>query len=383
MADTVSTMTPCYVFLIPGFFGFADLGGITYFHHVDDVLTALLRERGLKPDIRYVDTHPTASIRRRAHRLVEQAREVAASDPDVPIHLIGHSTGGLDARLFASPSLTLLEDDEQVEPLASRVATVTTVATPHLGTPLALFFNNFLGQNILYVLSMATVYALRFGRFPLSTLFSIIGVLARLDDRLGWKNTIVDQFYDNLFSDFDDPQRVDDISEYLESIRQDQTLLGQLTPGGLDLLNATTEDREGVRYGCVVTQARQPSLERIRHLGLEPYKQASHQVYRLLHLLTSFVPPYPEASVRHRSFLAEAYGALPSQRASDGIVPTWSQLYGELIHAAWADHLDVCGHFSDASHDPPHVDWLCSGTGFGRARFEALWEDVADFMIAR
>jgi len=47
-----------------------------------------------------------------------------------------------------------------------------------------------------------------------------------------------------------------------------------------------------------------------------------------------------------------------------------------------ADHLDVLGHFRDASHDPPHVDWFVTGSGFDRARFEALWSDVTRFLTA-
>ena len=113
-------------FLIPGFFGFADLGGITYFHHVDKILEKLLAPHGIEPNIHYVSTVPTGSIRTRAHRLFEQIAE-KSSGPGVPIHLIGHSTGGLDARLFATPTVTLLEDDHLVEEYASRVSTVVSV----------------------------------------------------------------------------------------------------------------------------------------------------------------------------------------------------------------------------------------------------------------
>jgi len=365
-------------FLIPGFFGFADLGGITYFHHVDKILARLLEPHGIEPSIHYVSTVPTGSIRTRAHKLFEQIAQ-ESSGPDTPIHLIGHSTGGLDARLFTSPTVALLRDDDRVEEYASRVKTVTSVASPHLGTPLAFFFNSILGQNLLYMLSMATIYALRFGRFPLATLFSMVGVVAKLDDRLGWENTIVDQFYENLFADFEN-EHMDEVSQFLESIREDQALLGQLTPGGIDLLNAAAEDRATARYGCVITQARKPELARIRELGFEPYRQASHQIYRLLYWLTSFVPKYPEQTDEVRETLAKAYGEMPAKGASDGVVPTWSQIHGEIIHATWADHLDVCGHFSDLSNDPPHVDWLCSGTGFVNGSFEALWEDVVEFI---
>jgi len=72
---------------------------------------------------------------------------------------------------------------------------------------------------------------------------------------------------------------------------------------------------------------------------------------------------------------------MPSPDANDGIVPTRSQVWGHVVHAAVADHLDVLGHFRDAAHHPPHVDWLVSGSGFDRVRFEALWADVAHFLV--
>jgi hypothetical protein len=69
-------------------------------------------------------------------------------------------------------------------------------------------------------------------------------------------------------------------------------------------------------------------------------------------------------------------------RPNDGIVPTRSQAWETVVHAAIADHLDVLGHFRDAAHDPPHVDWLVTGSRFDRPRFEALWDDVTRFLAA-
>ncbi len=369
----------CDIYLIPGFFGFADLGGITYFHHIRESLEHLLSVHGITPNVHYVSTIPTGSIRQRAAKLYQEI-EATSGGPGVPIHLIGHSTGGLDARLFASPNVSLIKELD-VEPLASRVSTVISVATPHLGTPLAFFFNSLLGQKLLYLLSMATIYALRFGKFPLSTLFSILGVIAKLDDHLGWKDNILDQFYENLFADLSG-EHMEEVGAFLESIREDQALLGQLTPGGIDLLNAAVQDRPGTRYGCVVTQARRPELGSLKDIGLEPYRLGSHAVYRFLYWLTSFVPRYPDITESQRAILQRAYGSVPDCDVSDGVVPTWSQIHGQIIRAMWADHLDVCGHFTDPQHDPPHIDWLSSGTGFTRRDFEGLWSDIVDFMIA-
>lgn len=58
-------------------------------------------------------------------RLGEQ---IAAAFPDEPVHVIGHSMGGLDARL-------LLSDPDW----SRRVLSLTTIGTPHLGSSIADF----------------------------------------------------------------------------------------------------------------------------------------------------------------------------------------------------------------------------------------------------
>jgi hypothetical protein len=69
--------------------------------------------------------------------------------------------------------------------------------------------------------------------------------------------------------------------------------------------------------------------------------------------------------------------------ANDGMVPTASQLWGEVIAGVWADHLDVIGHFDHPTHVPPHFDWLASGTGFTRLQFERLWTKVVAWLAVR
>ena len=53
--------------------------------------------------------------------------------------------------------------------------------------------------------------------------------------------------------------------------------------------------------------------------------------------------------LRRALSLRHAYGALPTVKANDGLVPTRSQVWGDMVHAAQADHLDVIGHFADTS----------------------------------
>jgi len=68
------------------------------------------------------------------------------------------------------------------------------------------------------------------------------------------------------------------------------------------------------------------------------------------------------------------------------MVPTASQVHGELVAAVQADHLDVLGHFADRQAEPPHYDWMASGAGFRRPAFHGLWREVArwiDHALAR
>lgn len=366
-----------HIYLVPGFFGFSNLGGITYFHHVREVLEELWSRRGLDIEVVPVSTVPTGSIRRRAARLIEQIAQSA--DEQGPIHLIGHSTGGLDTRLVVTPGVSLPTSVE-IEPLAQRIESVVSVATPHLGTPIAALFNSIFGQNLLGALSLGTVYTLRFGRLPLRAVFELIGLLTHLDRRLGLQDTILEQFYRELFSDFG-RERSAEISEFVSQIRSDRSVVGQLTPGAIDLFNAATSNRAGVRYGSVITRAAGITWRLPLSLRFDVYSHASHSVFRLLQLLTARNSHYFDLRPDQEAKLAECYGDVPTCRSNDGVVPTLAQVWGEIVHVVQADHLDVCGHFRDPGHDPPHVDWFISGSEFRRPQFEELWEDVTAFLL--
>lgn len=370
-------MSRHHILLVPGFFGFSNLGGITYFHHVRESLEELFHQQGLKANIIAVGTHPTASIRRRAVCLLEAMSE--RIDDDGPIHLIGHSTGGLDCRLLVTPRASL-PCDIDVEPWASRVRSVVTVATPHLGTPMASIFNSIFGQNLMWAITLGTIYTLRFGRLPLRALVGLVGVLTHIDRRLGLQDTIREQFYQELFRDFDSERRAT-INDFLANIRSDRAVIGQLTPGAIDLFNASTTDRDDVRYGCVITRAAGLSLGALASLKIDPYAHGSHAVFRLLQGITARNGHFFDLHSDQELELLRVYGDLPSPRSNDGVVPTLSQIWGEIIHVTRGDHLDVCGHFRDPGHQPPHVDWFISGSGFRRPDFDALWEDVAEFML--
>src|SRR5262245_15987895 len=89
------------VYFIPGMFGFGELAGYDYFHHLREGLEARYARAGVTGRFADIPTPPTASIRERARIL---AKTVSAGPSAGPIHLVGHSTGGLDARLVMSPT---------------------------------------------------------------------------------------------------------------------------------------------------------------------------------------------------------------------------------------------------------------------------------------
>jgi triacylglycerol lipase len=371
-------MTRHHIILIPGFFAFADLGDLRYFHGVSEALAVAFEALQLDFDITEIDTLPTASVRYRAAKVLEAIAAVGGRD-DGPIHLVGHSTGGLDARVAVTPhaSLATPVDFDAFR----RVASIVTIATPHYGTPLASFFGSVMGQPLLKALASSAIIGLEHGKLPFDSLLKLGGTLARLDNLLGFKYTLVDQLYEQLLSDFTDDRRKA-LIRFLQGVSEDRALIVQLTPDSLDLFNATTAEPADICYGSVITRALRPGLlTPLRH-QLDPYAQALYSVFCAVWLITSRADRryLPKLSPEQERALIAGYGALPELSDNDGMSPTLSQVWGEVIHVTVADHLDVVGQYGDAMQPGIHADWLPSCSGFDAARFAALWADVARFV---
>lgn len=371
---------PHHLFLIPGFFGFDNLGDLAYFTHVSDALGAFMKAQGIEARIHVVGTLPTASLRQRAALVVEQLATAVAGD-DGPVHLIGHSSGGLDARLVVTPEVSLPGTIDP-EPLARRVRTVVTVCTPHHGTPVAAFFSSLLGQQLLEVFSVATSYALRTGRLPLTVLARLTASFVRPDAESASSSVPLQGLLARLLADFGESRRPR-IESFVRQIGRDQDLLPQITSAAMDLFNASTDDRPGVRYGSVVSRVPAGGLRGFLSAGLSPYAHASHVLYVAVSRLAGRVPRdrVPPLTVEQLAVLRRDLGAEPDRKDNDGIVPTRSQPWGEIIRAVTADHLDAIGHFHHPTHVPPHFDWLTSGSAFTRPQFVSLWEDIGRFLL--
>ena len=385
-----------HVYLSPGMFGFGRLASYDYFTHVERALVSRIQARG-EPIVTHVaHVSPTASIRRRALTLTELiASTCDPSDPHAgPIHLIGHSTGGLDARLVASPTAALA-----VPPAAlawrDRLASVTTMNTPHYGTPLASFFTTASGQRALGLLSALTVIALSFGSPPLAVARAVVAAFVGVDRSLGLKVEVLDRATASLLQLLDDV-RGGDLRAYVHEIAADQGAMVQLMPEAMDLFIAGVEDRPGVLYRSTASMAPPPSARVMLPALLRPWSVLSATLFAAIHAITSQLDPRypcaaPDAGLGNEAVLVRAFGRAPDARANDGVVPTRSQIWGKLVWAGYGDHLDVLGHFRERTlaggtervatreleGPPPHVDWLYSGSAFGRTEFESLMDAVA------
>lgn len=115
------------IILVHGLFGFnqLSLAGVKvteYFHLIPE---ALRRDGHVVPDPPQLN--PAGSVAERAQDLKDYLQDANRSDVvDKRVHIIGHSLGGLDSRFMISKL-----------GMADRVLSLTTIGTPHHGTPIA------------------------------------------------------------------------------------------------------------------------------------------------------------------------------------------------------------------------------------------------------
>lgn len=116
-ADTY-TQTRYPIVLAHGLFGFDSLGPIEYWHGIP----AALRSGGAKVYITQESAANSSEVR--GEQLLSELRKLQAAYGEDKFNLIGHSHGGQTVRYVAAVAPEL-------------VASVTTVGTPHMGSPVA------------------------------------------------------------------------------------------------------------------------------------------------------------------------------------------------------------------------------------------------------
>ena len=356
------------VLFVPGFFGFGAFGHpdrplVEYFARVEDaVLKAHLRE------LRFVvhEPPPAGSLVERVRSLHLRAQQVLLEGA-TELHLVGHSTGGLDARLLAHPGYRALPERAE---LVKRIASVVTVSAPFHGTPLA----RRLGRAAFIALPaiwFASILASR-GRLRLAGHLAALYNFAKqatLQDV-----TPTEELIANL-ADVDD-ETAHQIRSFLKDVARDHRLVDDLKPEAMAELNRALEGNDVVEPRSFVSVSPPPGVGLRAALAF-----AGAPLQRLFYdTAYAMAAGQPPATARKpKGPWIGSSSIYVGDLSSDGIVPAWSQtLRGEARGVVLGDHLDVIGHY-----EAQNATFLRSGSRFDDARFRALWREVARALTPR
>jgi triacylglycerol lipase len=119
------------IILVHGILGFRRKFGIDYFRGI----AQRFRENQLKVFVPELD--PTHGIEFRGTQLQDQVQTAFSAgdlDPNLKTHIVAHSLGGLDSRYILSSA--------NPRPLQFQIRSLTTIATPHRGAPIADVMDN-------------------------------------------------------------------------------------------------------------------------------------------------------------------------------------------------------------------------------------------------
>ncbi len=371
------------VLLVPGFFGFGSFGRpgrphIVYFDHVIKAMVAARPE--LSGRIHVHEPPPMGSLESRVRTLQDAVLQRLGSallrgkarGRGPRIHLVGHSTGGVDARLLANPHYRFHGEDRALRTgLLQHLGTVVTLSAPHHGTPIAKSFMRGLPRLVLEGMSLATIMA-NAGRVTQRLGLPGIGLAYTLFQAVRPRPDVNGPVVDLLTGMDEETAR--QIERFRGMVMSDTRILRDLAPERMAALNQRLGDHEA-RLVEIVTVAPRPSWTRG---GLRSLDRRA--VYALCHAGAARSDFRPRTFPRGPWIAARAPGSErelveDAPRANDGIVPASSQtLGGRAARIVLADHLDVIGHFEGRWN----TTLFKSGAGFGQREFAELWRFVAE-----
>ena len=258
------------VLLVPGFFGFGSFGRegrphIIYFDHVIKAMVAARPE--LSGRIHVHEPPPMGSLAARVRTLQDAVLkrlggalllgETRGRGPR--IHIIGHSTGGLDVRLLANPRYRFHGEDRELRTrLVRHLGTVVTISTPQHGTPIAKSFMRGIPRLVLKGMYLATIMA-DAGRVTRRLGLPGIGLAYTLFQAVRPRPKVNGSVIDLLTGMDEETAR--QIERFRGMVMSDTRILRDLAPERMATLNERLGDH-GARLVEIVTVAPRPSCTR-------------------------------------------------------------------------------------------------------------------------
>jgi hypothetical protein len=353
------------VVLIPGFLGFARFGGFYYFaERLISVLRGGLEqpEGGAVPVVP-LTTLPTNSLAQRQKALLEELHALEARLGSVDsFHLIGHSTGGVDAQLLACDRTA----DNKPWPgrwddIRRKIRSVCTISAPHWGTALAASRLASLGKNPLTNPNVMVE--------DLRVLAGLVRIIPGYVATRAALNVVVPG----------------DLARFAWQVIQNRDLIDNLSPKHMEHLRGTLKHDPAIRLVCFVTGT-QPRTDAFRPsdpLYTDLYaltagsgKEVSSEVQECARFLEQHVAANPQIVIRNKATVLPPI----TPELNDGVVNTVRQIVrenpAEVGGFVVADHADSLGHYD-------HQDGLIAGTVYNPGLFHsgAAFEDTQFYQM--
>ena len=366
--------TPDVVVLVPGFLGFSRFGGFYYFaERVVAVLRGVLEERlGYPVQVVPCTTHPTHALVQRQRHLLDYLGNLCAKTLSgvVRIHLVGHSTGGVDAQFLAcTTAIDGRPWGRRANAVRRKIRSVVTISAPHYGTCLADSWLAYCAENP-FARWAPIIHGLTLGYHVLRLVPEELPAIRRL-------------------------QLARDVIAFLAEVAFHRELINDLRPANMEKLRSMLTPEPGIALTCFVTgtELRARRGRRSDSFFTDMYElakgdgRASPAVDGCRRLLQDLVTRQPDLVIRSdRSRMPRAMHV----ELNDGVVNTIRQVVNpdarsQVGGIVVADHADVLGHYdrqdSLIEGNPYNAGLFHSGAGFGDDEFFKLYRRVAEAVL--
>lgn len=368
------------VLLVPGFFGFDTFGAhrqvpIRYFGRV---VAALENERpDLQGRIHGADPPPMGPLAARVDALYATLMDALAQGigpkrlPVDRLHLIGHSIGGVCARLLTNRHHWMGDvRSGSYRDLMRYIGTVVTVAAPLHGTPLATRLTSDFPLSI-PGLSLLSIVAKASETMPPRPITGdlLLAEMLRRPDAPGQATL-------DLLLGLD-PETAGEIARFLDRTVADHAVLRDLAPETMRRVNARLANGDHPDLRHVVTVAPPPP-------DLHATAGITDELFRLLYATlyqATADPAFEPAAFPLGAWMdgSDRTLAAAGPVVNDGVVPSCSQtLTGTAGAIVEADHLDVVGHYRSRRFRGTTV--LRSGAAFDDVDFQQLWSTIGGML---